>query len=53
MNTPAIIKFAFRRMTNEWPDATYVCLNKGETYAPEEIWDQAICINDDIGVAEC
>jgi len=29
MNTPTIIKFAFWRMTNEWPDATYVCLNKG------------------------
>jgi len=51
MNTPTIIKFAFWRMTNEWPSATYVCLNKGETYAPEEIRDQAICINDDIGVS--
>ncbi len=48
-NTPGIIKFSFWRMTNEWPDATYACLNYGEAYAPEEIRNKAICINGDIG----
>ena len=48
-NTPGIIKYAFWRMTNEWPDATYACLNFGEAYAPDEIKDKSICINGDIG----
>lgn len=49
MNTPAIIKFSFWRMANEWPDATYACINLGEAYAPKELSPRAICINDDIG----
>ena len=48
-NTPSIVKFSFWRMVNEWPDATYVCLNYGEAYAPEEIAKKSICINGDIG----
>ena len=48
-NTPSIIKFSFWRMTNEWKDATYACLNYGEAYAPDEIKDRSICINGDIG----
>ena len=48
-NTPSIVKFSFWQMTNEWPDATYACLNYGEAYAPEEIVKKSICINDDIG----
>ena len=36
-------------MTNQWPDATYVCINLGEAYAPREIEKKAICINADIG----
>lgn len=35
-------------MTDQWPDATYACLNYGEAYAPEEIRDKSICINGDI-----
>ena len=49
MNTPAIIKFSFWRMTNEWSDATYTCINLGEAYAPQEIEAKSICINADIG----
>ena len=49
MNTPTIVKFSFWRMTNEWPDATYVCINLGEAYAPKEIEAKSICINADIG----
>jgi hypothetical protein len=36
-------------MTAQWPDASYVCLNKGQAYAPDEIIGKSICINDDIG----
>lgn len=49
MNTPGIIKFSFWRMVSEWPDATYVCINLNEAYAPEEIQKKSICISDDIG----
>ena len=51
MNTPGIIKFSFWRMTCEWPDAFYVCINLGEAYVPERagISDRSLCINKDIG----
>ncbi|MBQ7592835.1 MAG: Sir2 silent information regulator family NAD-dependent deacetylase [Synergistaceae bacterium] len=51
MNTPGIIKFPFWRMTREWPDAFYACINLGEAFVPERagISDKAICINNDIG----
>lgn len=48
-NTPAIVKYSFWRMTHEWKDATYACLNDGEAYAPVEIREKSICINGDIG----
>lgn len=49
MNTPGIIKFTFWRMADQWPDATYACINLGEAYAPKEIEAKSICINEDIG----
>lgn len=49
MNTPSIIKFPFWRMTRDWPNAVYACLNLGEAWAPAEIEDRSICINEDIG----
>ena len=48
-NTPSIIKFTFWQMVNDWPGATYACLNYGEAYAPEEIREKSICVNRDIG----
>lgn len=48
-NTPGIIKYPFWRMTKTFPQATYVCLNQGEAYAPEEIIRKSICLNEDIG----
>lgn len=51
MNTPAIIKFPFWNLANEWENAAYACINLGEAYAPEEIEAKSICINEDIGVA--
>ena len=49
MNTPTIVKFSFWRMTNEWSDAAYACINLGEAYAPREIEAKSICIDADIG----
>ncbi len=49
MNTPAIIKFPFWRMTNDWPNASYACINLNEAYAPPEIKSKSICLNADIG----
>jgi len=48
-NTPGIVKYSFWHMVNEWPDATYACLNYGEACSPEEIAGKSICINGDIG----
>lgn len=48
-NTPGIIKYPFWKMTGTMPEATYVCLNHGEAYAPEEIRKKSICVNGDIG----
>ena len=48
-NTPVIIKFGFHRMTAENPKATYVCINYGQAYAPNEILDRSIVINGDAG----
>lgn len=48
-NTPGIIKYSFWKMTNEWKNATYACLNLNEAFAPDQIRDKSICINGDIG----
>lgn len=48
-NTPVIIKYPFWRFTNQNPNATYVCINYGETFCPPQIETRSICINDDIG----
>ena len=47
-NTPIIFKIPFWQMTEEWPDATYACLNYGQAFAPDEIRRKSICINGDI-----
>lgn len=48
-NTPGIIKYPFWRMTKQNPNAKYVCINLGETFAPGEISKQSICLDGDIG----
>ena len=50
-NTPGIIKYPFWRMTRDNPQATYVCINAGEAFAPHEISKQSLCIQGDIGEA--
>lgn len=47
-NTPGIIKLPFWRMTAENPRATYVCLNMGEAFCPDEIAKQSLCVNRDL-----
>ena len=41
-NTPGIIKMNFWRMTGNWKDAAYICLNTKEDYIPDEIRDKYI-----------
>lgn len=48
-NTPGIIKYPFWRRTLENPNAVYACINFGETVSPEEIAEQSICIDANIG----
>ena len=47
-NTPVIIKYPFWRMTARNPDATYVCINKGEAVCPNEIAKQSLLFDGDI-----
>ena len=49
MNTPSIFKFPFMKMTYNNKNATYVSINLGEAFCFEEIENQSICINRDIG----
>ena len=48
MNTPVIVKHPFWRRTYANSDATYVCANYGETYAPDEIRSRSILLDADI-----
>ena len=48
MNTPGIIKFPFWQRTAENPQASYACINRDESYAPQEIAGQSIIIDGDI-----
>ena len=48
-NTPIIIKYPFWQMTAKNPNATYACINQGQAFAPEEIANRTIVVNDDIG----
>jgi len=49
MNTPGIIKYPFWQMTNKWKNSLYICINKGQAWAPDEIRERSICIDGDIG----
>lgn len=49
MNTPGIVKYNFWQQVNQNPNATYACINQGQSYAPNEIKTRSICIEEDIG----
>lgn len=36
-------------MTAKNLDAIYVCINQGQAFCPQEIEQQSVCINADIG----
>lgn len=48
-NTPGIIKYPFWRFVKDDEDASYICINYNDAYAPEEIRDRSLLIEDDIG----
>lgn len=48
-NTPIIIKYPFWKLTQQNPNATYVCINYGEAVCPDQIAAQSVCLNADIG----
>ena len=48
-NTPVIIKYPFWQLTAQNENATYICVNLGESYCPDEIADRSVCVNADIG----
>ncbi len=48
-NTPVIIKYPFWRMTAGNPRAVYVCVNRRQAYCPQEIEQQSVCVDADIG----
>lgn len=52
-NTPGIIKYPFWKMAARNPNATYLCINLSEAYAPKEIVRQSICMDGDIGNILC
>jgi len=47
-STPVWIKYPFMRMTLENSNATYICIDKGYIYIPNEIKKQMIAIQADI-----
>lgn len=46
-NTPVIIKYPFWAMSRD-EGAAYICINKGEAFAPDIIGDRAVCLDGDI-----
>ena len=49
-NTPVIIKYPFRRLTAENPNAAYICINQAQSCAPREIENRSLCLTMDIGL---
>lgn len=49
-NTPVIIKYPFMKMTYQFKNAKYICINKGQNYVPKEIEDKSLLIEDDISI---
>lgn len=47
-NTPGIIKYNFWQQVHKNPHAYYICINKGETFIPQEIKKQSMRLDGDI-----
>lgn len=50
-NTPGIIKYPFWQMVYQNNSFTYACINLNDAFAPTEIQDRSIVINQDLYVA--
>lgn len=50
-NTLGIIKYLPWQMAIENPNAVYICVNKDNASAPEEIRSRSICLEGDTGSA--
>lgn len=48
-NTPGIIKYNFWRRVSRNLEAVYVCVNREDAYAPDEIAARSLCFRSDIG----
>ena len=48
MNTPGIIKYPFWHMVSINKNATYACINYKEAFAPKELEEKSIILNEDI-----
>ena len=48
-NTPVIIKYPFWQIALQNQNATYACVNLGESVCPEEVAPQSVCLDADIG----
>lgn len=46
-NTPVIIKYPFWAMSRD-EGAAYICINKGEAFAPDIIGDRSVCLDGNI-----
>lgn len=51
LNTPGIIKYPFWQLTHREKKAVYICMNKGEAWAPREIESRSICLDMDLDKA--
>ena len=49
MNTPGIIKYPFWQQVYKNPKASYICINQGQAYTPQEIEKRSLCLNTDVG----
>ena len=49
MNTPGIIKHNFWQQVHRDLNASYVCIDQGQTYASHEIEKRSLCIDTGIG----
>lgn len=51
MNTPGIIKYPFWQMTDREKNGSYICINQGEAWGPEEIREKSIYVDMDLAKA--
>lgn len=47
LNTSGIIKYNFWQQVYQNQKAQYVCVNKGQSYAPQELAGRSLCLNGD------